>query len=152
VIIGGILMDAFNTVNDVLVGLFRDIILVEENTIITEEFKDITCNDMHIIEAVGIEESKNMSKVAGELMVTVSTLTTSINALVRKGYVEKIKGKEDRREVYLKLTDRGIAAYEHHRDFHVKMTEEVIKHLSEEETKIMVKALTGISDYFRLKD
>ena len=145
-------MDAFNTVNDVLVGLFRDIILVEENTIITEEFKDITCNDMHIIEAVGIEESKNMSKVAGELMVTVSTLTTSINALVRKGYVEKIKGKEDRREVYLKLTDRGIAAYEHHRDFHVKMTEEVIKHLSEEETKIMVKALTGISDYFRLKD
>lgn len=145
-------MDAFNTVNDVLVGLFRDIILVEENTIITEEFKDITCNDMHIIEAVGIEESKNMSKVAGELMVTVSTLTTSINALVRKGYVEKIKGKVDRREVYLKLTDRGIAAYEHHRDFHVKMTEEVIKHLSEEETKIMVKALTGISDYFRLKD
>lgn len=145
-------MDAFNTVNDVLVGLFRDILLVEENTIITEEFKDITCNDMHIIEAVGIEESKNMSKVAGELMVTVSTLTTSINALVRKGYVEKIKGKVDRREVYLKLTDRGIAAYEHHRDFHVKMTEEVIKHLSEEETKIMVKALTGISDYFRLKD
>lgn len=145
-------MDAFNTVNDVLVGLFRDILLIEESTIITEEFKDITCNDMHIIEAVGIEESKNMSKVAGELMVTVSTLTTSINALVRKGYVEKIKGKVDRREVYLKLTDRGIAAYEHHRDFHVKMTEEVIKHLSEEETKIMVKALTGISDYFRLKD
>ena len=145
-------MDAFNTVNDVLVGLFRDILLIEENTIITEEFKDITCNDMHIIEAVGIEESKNMSKVAGELMVTVSTLTTSINALVRKGYVEKIKGKVDRREVYLKLTDKGIAAYEHHKDFHIKMTEEVIKHLSEEETKIMVKALTGISDYFRLKD
>ncbi len=145
-------MDAFNTVNDVLVGLFRDILLIEENTIITEEFKDITCNDMHIIEAVGIEESKNMSKVAGELMVTVSTLTTSINALVRKGYVEKIKGKVDRREVYLKLTDKGIAAYEHHKDFHIKMTEEVIKHLSEDETKIMVKALTGISDYFRLKD
>lgn len=33
--------------------LFRDIMDIEEKAIITPEFKDITNNDMHVIEAIG---------------------------------------------------------------------------------------------------
>ena len=40
-------------INDVLVHLFNEIMELEEQAIITEEYKDITNNDMHIIEAVG---------------------------------------------------------------------------------------------------
>ena len=48
-------MDQYQTINDVLVRLFNEIMDREEKAIITEEFKDISNNDMHIIEAIGIE-------------------------------------------------------------------------------------------------
>ena len=42
-------MDAFKTINDVLVNLFYEILELEEKAIITDEFRDISNNDMHII-------------------------------------------------------------------------------------------------------
>ena len=55
-------MDAYETINDVLVNLFNEILKLEEEAIITEEFKDITNNDMHIIEAIGLS-GKNKGKI-----------------------------------------------------------------------------------------
>ena len=52
------------TLNDLLVKLFKDILEIEAKSLITEEFKDISYNDMHIIEAVGIDEPRNMKTVA----------------------------------------------------------------------------------------
>ena len=57
-------MDAYNTINDILVHLFNEIWELEKKAIITEEFKDITNNDMHIIEAIGVSGKTTMSVVA----------------------------------------------------------------------------------------
>ena len=48
-------MDAYKTINDILVNLINEIWELEEKAIITEEFKDLTNNDMHVIEAIGPE-------------------------------------------------------------------------------------------------
>lgn len=45
-------MNAYETINDILVNLFNEILKLEEEAIITDEFKDITNNDMHTIEAI----------------------------------------------------------------------------------------------------
>ena len=42
-------MDTFEVLNNLLVKLFNDILDVEEKAIITDEFKDISVTDMHII-------------------------------------------------------------------------------------------------------
>ena len=42
-------MDNRKIINDVPVHLFNEILQLEEEAIITEEYKDITNNDMHII-------------------------------------------------------------------------------------------------------
>ena len=42
-------MDAYESINKILVHLFNDIWELEEKAVITEEFKDLTNNDMHII-------------------------------------------------------------------------------------------------------
>ena len=77
-------MDAYKTINDTLVHLFNEIWELEEKAIITEEFKDITNNDMHIIEAIGLGEESTMSAVARTLGITAGSLTTSMNSLVNK--------------------------------------------------------------------
>ena len=53
-------MDAYETINDTLVSLFKDILKLEKEAIITGEFSDITNNDMHIIEAIGLTGKSTM--------------------------------------------------------------------------------------------
>lgn len=122
---------------------------IEEKAIITEEFKDITNNDMHILEAIGLNEPRNMSTVAKRLSITVGTLTTAINSLVKKGYVSRVRSEEDRRVVLLSLTEKGEKAYHHHESFHHEMIEATLQGLSEEETKVLVQALTNLKDFFQ---
>lgn len=142
-------MDSYNTLNEVLVNLFRDILDIEQKAIITEEFQDITSNDMHVIEAIGVGEPKNMSSIARTLSVTVGTLTIAMNSLVKKGYVFRERGKEDRRVVYISLTERGKAAYEHHAGFHRAMIDSVSKELTPEELEMLVETLTKLNTWFR---
>ena len=46
-------MDVKKTLNSLLVTAFQDVLDIEEKTLITGEFTDITMNDMHVIEAIG---------------------------------------------------------------------------------------------------
>ena len=142
-------MDNYETVNEVLVRLFRDIMDIEQTAIINQEFKDITNNDMHVIEAIGIGAPKNMSSIAKELSVTVGTLTIAMNSLVKKGYVVRRRGDTDRRVVYISLSDRGRSAYEHHARFHREMIQSVMEELEPGELETLIRALTKLNDWFR---
>lgn len=142
-------MDTYAALNDVLVNLFRDIMELEEQAIITQEYQDITNNDMHVIEAIGVGEPKNMSTIAKQLSVTVGTLTIAMNSLVKKGYVIRERGKEDRRVVYISLSEKGLRAYRHHEEFHRQMIEAVLENLTEDETESLVKALAKLERWFR---
>lgn len=145
-------MGNYETLNELLVSLFRDVMDIEQKIIITPEFKDITNNDMHVIEAIGIGAPKNMSSIARELSVTVGTLTIAMNSLVKKGYVERSRGQEDRRVVYISLSERGRKAYEHHAKFHREMIQSLTGDLSEEEMKTLVTALLKLNERFKSKD
>ena len=142
-------MDPHDTINDILVNLFNEILKLEEEAIITDEFKDITNNDMHIIEAVGLSGENTMSVVAKKLGITAGSLTTSVNSLVNKKYVKRQRSDEDRRVVFLKLTEKGKRAYEHHREYHRQMTDAVINKLDENEVPVLIKTLAGLSEFFR---
>ncbi len=137
------------TINAILVDLFNDIMKLEAKEVITPEFKDITNNDMHIIEAIGVKAARNMSSIAKDLKITVGTLTTAINSLVKKGYVCRKRGEEDRRVVFISLSDKGKKAYYHHKKFHQQMVEHVLDRLSDDEITVTVKALDKLRQYFK---
>lgn len=145
-------MDAYKSINDVLVHLFRHIWDLEKEAIITGEFKDITDNDMHIIEAIGLGEGRKMSEIAHDLKITVGSLTTSMNSLVKKSYVIRERSEEDRRVVYIRLTEKGERAYHHHADFHRKMVNAAIAQLKEEEIPVLIKCLDELCVFFRTYD
>ena len=140
---------AYDTFHEVLVKLFNEIMDIEAKAIITPEFKDITNNDMHVIEAVGMGEPRNMSSVAKLLSVTVGTLTISVNNLVKKGYIHRVRSNEDRRVVLISLTDKGKKAFNHHKKFHEDMIQSLIAGLSDKEINTLVTALTNLKEFFR---
>ncbi|GAB6105014.1 MAG: MarR family winged helix-turn-helix transcriptional regulator [Blautia sp.] len=142
-------MNSVETVNDILVNLFNEIMDIEERALITSEYKDISVKDMHVIEAVGIGKPRNMSAVAKSLSVTVGTLTIAMNNLVKKGYVNRVRSEEDRRVVLVSLSEKGEQAYHHHRIFHERMVMSVLKDLNKEETESLTVALMKLQEFFR---
>lgn len=142
-------MNINHMLNEVLVRLFRNINVIEERAICTGEYKDVTANDMHVIEAIDMEEARNMSSVARSLGVTTGTLTIAVNSLVKKGYVERARSEEDRRVVLVSLSEKGKKAYLHHRQFHEQMIEAIVEELSEEEQAVLEKALVKLDRFFR---
>ncbi|MCI6061314.1 MAG: winged helix DNA-binding protein [Dorea sp.] len=140
--------DAYKLINNTLVNLINEIWELEEKAIITEEFKDLTNNDMHVIEAIGLGDGRNMSSIAKKLKITVGSLTTAMNSLVNKKYVERHRSEEDRRVVYVKLTEKGVRAYHHHEDYHRQMTQAILDKLDEKELPVLVKTLDVLTEFF----
>ncbi len=135
------------TLNALLVKVFNNMMDVEERAIITEEFQDITNNDMHIIEAIGIDEPRKMSEIAARLGVTVGTLTTNMNSLENKGYILRKRSETDKRVVLVVLREKGRKAFFHHRDFHKKMIESIVKDMYEDEMEVIIKGLLNLNDF-----
>ena len=144
-------MDNREVINDVLVNLFNEILRLEEEAIITDKYKDISNNDMHIIEAVGLGGG-NMSSIAAKLKITVGSLTTSMNSLVKKGYVKRERGEEDRRVVYISLSDTGKKAFIHHARFHKEMITSIMDEFDDDEKRILIRGLTKLDNWFRDKE
>lgn len=136
------------TLNEMLVKLFDSIKDMEEKALITEEFEDITNNDMHILDAIGNDESRSMSVIAKRMGVTVSTLTINMNSLENKGYIIRERSVTDKRVVLVSLTDKGKKAFYHHRDFHKNMIKSIIKDLDEDEMKVLIKSLYNLNAFF----
>ena len=142
-------MEHYEMLNDILVNLFNEILVIEEKALTASEFKDISGNDMHILEAIGIQDPRNMSSVAKTLSVTVRTLTIAINNLVKKGYVNRARSEEDRRVVLLSLSEKGEKAFYHHKKFHDDMIKAVTEDLDGDEIEALTRALNKLRKFFR---
>ena len=137
--------------NKLLVQLFNDILQIEKNAMNNTEFKDLSITEIHTIEAIGKEGNRPMGEIANDLRITVGTLTTAINRLIKKGYVERKRIEEDRRVVVVYLTESGKKVFDEHTLFHKEMIDEVAKNFEDYELKVLTKALSKVSEFFEDK-
>lgn len=138
-------------INELLVQLFNDVLQIEENSLKEGVISDLSITEIHTIEAIDMYAEKSMSEVAQILKITVGTLTTAINKLIKKEYVERKRIEEDRRVVLVKLTKKGKLAYRIHEKFHHDMVNTAIDGLSEEEERILISSLDKINNFFKEK-
>ena len=137
------------TVNDYLVSVFNDILTIEESELKKSQFKDLSITEMHTIEASGMYKKKTTSEVAKELSITVGTLTTAINKLVKKGYVERIRSEDDRRVVKLGLTKKGKLLFRVHQHFHREMVKNILDGMATEEQHALLDELKNLHDFLQ---
>ena len=81
----------------------------------------LSMTEVHVLEAVRNSEVHTMGSVANRLRVTLGTLTTSVNVLVKKGYVSRYRDDTDRRKVLLELNDSAVEVLKLHDKFHDEM-------------------------------
>lgn len=139
---------SIEVVNDLLVNLFNDILTIEKAALESGPFNDLTMTELHVIEEIGFSP-RTMTEVASQLGITVGTLTTTINRIVKKGYVDRNHAKDDRRFVTITLTHRGKLAHRLHESFHATMVKSIVNGISEEDNNILIESLKRLTDFFK---
>jgi len=142
------LKKAERIINDLLVDSFNKITAIEKDALKKGPLNDLTINELHAIEAVGVEGG-TMTEIAKRLNVTLGTLTTTINHLVKKEYVERISSEEDRRIVKIVLTKKGKFAYRIHDRFHYVMIKNMLTDIDESEYEVLIRALGALDRFIK---
>ena len=137
----------YKLINEYLTSIFNNVLVIEEVSLKGSRFKDISIKEMHTVDVIGNFSDVTPSFVSKELMVTLGTVTTCLNNLERKGYIERIRSDQDRRVVYLHLTKKGRLVHRLHKRFHKAMVEKIIDGMSPEEINVMGKGLTNLYQF-----
>ncbi|MDW8741966.1 fatty acid biosynthesis transcriptional regulator FabT [Streptococcus suis] len=137
-------------VNDYLTAIFNNVLVIEETSLRGSRFKDISIKEMHTIDVIGSKPDATPTDVSHALMVTLGTVTTSLNNLERKGYVERVRSTRDRRVIHLYLTKKGRLVYRLHQRFHNEMVKQITDGMDETEYQVMKKGLMKL--YHFLED
>ncbi|MCX7771554.1 MAG: MarR family transcriptional regulator [Clostridia bacterium] len=108
---------------------------------------DLTIIEINTILVIG-ENTRSMSEIASSLGVTSGTPTVTMDRLILKGYAVRIRDEEDRRQVFVRLSERGLEVYKTVIAIKDKVSERIFSILDENETKTMIQALTKINYQF----
>jgi len=102
------------------------------------QFKDISILQVHIILSVHFHQPCKMSQIAKSANLTLGSVTQIIDKLEDKNYVNRLRSKEDRRVVFVELTEKGrkvVTANEQH----VKQVgKEVMQKFSQDEQRLFL--------------
>ncbi|MCR4403570.1 MAG: MarR family transcriptional regulator [Firmicutes bacterium] len=95
---------------------------------------DFTLREMFVLELLGSRESPaTMSELASALAVPLTTMSSLVNRMVHKGYLERYRTEEDRRIVLVRLSPAGRAVFDQHRRDYVRSVSEVLGTLSSDD-------------------
>ncbi|WP_054740847.1 MarR family winged helix-turn-helix transcriptional regulator [Cellulosilyticum ruminicola] len=142
------MLDKIKEINNALVYMHNYIIEAEKDALVNSPYNELTFTEIHVIEAVGIEP-KTMKEVASKLKITMGSLTTSVNRIVQKGYIERKFDKADRRRIFINLTPRGVEVYNFHEIFHENIIGEITKALEEINPEVLNIELQKLVDVFQ---
>lgn len=136
-------------INKMLVEVYDDVNHIEEYSIKKGSFNDLSITEIHTIEAVGLYGSKTMSEVSSELEITMGTLTTAVDKLIKKGYLQRSRSDSDRRIVNISLTNRGKLAYRIHEKFHLDMVQAIMLDFTPAEEESLLDALSKLNHHLK---
>lgn len=135
-------------INTYLVRLFNQILAIEEQALQKEGLKDLSITEIHTLEAIALQQPCTMSEAAHFLRITLGTLTTSVNRLVKKGYVYRYRDDKDRRKVLVELTKEGEWANRRHEEFHERMVGQMTEDLKLQDNIVLMRSLSKLKKFF----
>lgn len=136
-------------INNALVDVYDNIMRIEEKSIKKSQFSDITVKELHLIHAIGLGSNKSISEVARLLNLSKGTLTINLNILERKGYLNRIQNKKDRRITNLKLTRKGKLLYRAHDAFHKKLVASFLSGFDDDEVHLIKRAMIKLQGFVK---
>lgn len=107
-------------------------------------------NELSVMEALAAEViyamgEPTMSQFAAAVGISAPNATYRVQSLVKKGYVERIASKADRREQHLRVTRKFIDFYAINEEYIAIISARIAQRYSEAETEGFAELLRTIS-------
>jgi len=147
-------MDNFEkSLNDVLVETFNSILKLEESSLKKIVSVPVTITEAHMIEAIGMQESKEatVSEIALMMNISMPTVTVAVKKLESKGFVKKEPCSKDGRRAIISLTEMGKKIDKAHGLFHKRMVRNISNQFQETEKDVLYRVITKLNEFFREK-
>ena len=105
----------------------------------------LTFQEIKLIEHLGDTRSRMMRELAEYMLLAVNTVTTTVDNLERKGFVRRQRSEEDRRVVYVELTEAGREAYRAMVEEQSRICRALLEGLNEDEQEIFLVLMRKIA-------
>lgn len=112
----------------------------------------VTSSFIHVLDVVvNLREQGQdvrISDISEHLNLTRPGITRTVKQMEAQGYLEKVPDPSDGRVTHLKVTERGMALYEHYvREYFTSVTER-LHAVSDQEIETMYNTIVRISQYY----
>ena len=129
---------------EILTKAHSRIIFNEERILKDMMGETLSIKEFHTLEIIystKASKTNTAGNIASRLGITLGTCTTNIDRLVAKGLVHKVKNDQDRRVVYIDLTEKGVQIHMKHISLHKKLITNAISRLSMTEKVALMNAV-----------
>ncbi|WP_405454039.1 MarR family transcriptional regulator [Paenibacillus sp. HJGM_3] len=141
--------------NPSLLGELFNEILVKSTILVSDKsfIDDLTPRQVHIVMDIGTNVFKH-GELAARLGVEPSTLTRTLDLLVKNGLIDRQLNPDNRREVLIRLSDNGLSVLNKIHEKMIKGCAEILKHVPEQQMESMetsIQLLLTIMRQFHFK-
>ncbi len=109
-----------HTILDLLVELCENEKLLEKEykTRTQGILNDFAISEMHCIDFIQTTEAPNVTKLAKKMNITKGGISKMIKKLIKKNAIETYSSESNKKEIYYRLTARGMEVFHAHEKIH----------------------------------
>jgi DNA-binding MarR family transcriptional regulator len=102
--------------------------------------------ELRILKVLREQGSSPMNRFSAETMLSQPTITGIVDKLEERGLVERVRSKEDRREVLIAITPKGSDILVKGMDLHRRFVERALSAMEADEVPLLVSLLEKLAD------
>lgn len=134
--------------NQALKDMFYSVLRLQEQSVSKLANGNVSRTEMHTLEIVQDIPDATLTQIAEILGITKATASVSINRLVEKGFLIKVRKSDDRRKQILRLTESGDVLCKKHTQFHKMLVNSVMREFKVAEYPEVLTSLQALVNFF----
>ena len=107
---------------------------------------DLSVAELRILRLLREQGSSPMNRFCAVTMLSQPSITGLVDKLEKRGLVERVRSREDRREVLIAITAKGNQTYSTGMDLHTQFVEKALSALETDEAQSLVSLLKKLAD------
>jgi DNA-binding MarR family transcriptional regulator len=107
---------------------------------------DLTPAELRILRVLREQGSSPMNRFCAETMLSQPSITGIVDKLEERGLVERVRSREDRREVLIAITEKGNHTYAKGMELHRQFVKKAFSALEGGEVEALLSVLKKLAD------
>jgi MarR family 2-MHQ and catechol resistance regulon transcriptional repressor len=113
---------------------------------LAKQWKDLDINETEFLVLFALDANGPLTiqDIGQKISMTSGTMTYVIDKLEKKNYIKRVRSSEDRRRIYIELTEEGKVFWDDTIKMHTQHLKEFFGHVSEDEMKLLIKLMKKV--------